>query len=187
MMPYPQQMYPAPPPKKGMSGCVIALLIVGSLGLVGAIIAGVGIYAIATSDAGKTAFKVIGETTKIAEKGMKAPGTPEIRALGCEQAMVIDMKDFAVLMNDILDAGADASAADGLMVTCQVRSGGKPPSCDDVASTYVGAVGVASSQFMVSVTRQGNSNPLCQATYDSTGSLIGTGTGTTPTPHHRGI
>ena len=30
MMPYPQQMYPAPPPKKGMSGCVIALLIVGS-------------------------------------------------------------------------------------------------------------------------------------------------------------
>jgi hypothetical protein len=169
-----------------MHGCVIALLIVGSLALLGAIVAGIGIYAFATSDIGKTTFKVIGEGSKIAQKGMTAPGTTEIRGLGCEQAMVIDMKDFAVLMSDILDAGPDAAMPEGLMVTCQVRGSARAPSCDDVAATYVGAVGTASSQFVVSVQRQGDSNPLCQSTYDADGALIGSGTGTTPRPR-RGI
>lgn len=182
MMPYPPQMPAAKPPKKGLHGCVIALIIVGSIGLLGAIAAGIALYALATSNAGKTAFKVLGEGTKIAQKGMTAPGTPEIRALGCEQAMVIDMKDFAVLMNDILDAGPDASAAGGLMVTCQVRGAKRAPSCDDIAATYVGVVGTASSQFVVSVQRQGNGTPLCQSTYDETGALIGSGTGTMPRP-----
>jgi len=181
MMPYPPAPYAAPPPKKGVSGCVIALAIVGGIVLLGGIAAGIGIYAFATSDIGKTTFKVLGEGTKIVQEGMKAPGTPEIRALGCEQAMVLDMKDFAALMSDILDAGPDAAMPEGLMVTCQVRSASRAPSCDDVAATYVGAVGVARSQFVVSVQQQGNSNPLCQSTYDATGAFVGTG-GVAPPP-----
>lgn len=188
MMPYPPPMHVAPPPKKGGNGCLIALAVVGSLALLGAIAGGIGIYLVATSDVAKTTFKVLGEGTKIVEKGLKAPGTTEIRGLGCEQAMVIDMKDFAVLMSDILDAGPDAAMPEGLMVTCQLRGGARAPSCDDVASTYVSAVGVASSQFVVSVQRQGNNNPICQSTYDETGTLIGSGVGATPPPRHpRGI
>lgn len=186
MMPYPPAPYAAPPPKKGVSGCVIALAIVGGIVLLGAIAAGVGIYAFATSDIGKTAFKVIGEGTKIVQEGMKAPGTPEIRALGCEQAMVLDMKDFAALMSDVLDAGPDAAMPEGLMVTCQVRSAARAPSCDDVASTYVGAVGVARSPFVVNVQQQGNNNPICQSSYDATGAFLGTGAAATTTPPPRG-
>ncbi len=174
MVPYPPQMPAAPPPKKGMSGCLIALLVTGGVALLGAVAVAVAIYAFATSKVGKTTIKIIGESRKIAEKGMSAPGTPEIRALGCEQAMVIDMKDFAALMSDILDAGPDAGM-DGLMVTCQVRAGARPPSCDDVATTYVRAVKSASSEFVVTVQRPGDSKALCEATYDASGALIGSG------------
>ncbi|HSQ65950.1 MAG TPA: hypothetical protein VLM85_22165 [Polyangiaceae bacterium] len=188
MMPYPQQGPAAPPPKKGMSGCMIALLVVGSVALLGGIVVGVGIYLFATSDAGKTAIKVIGEGSKLAEKGMNAPGTPELRALGCEQAIVLDMKDVTALMGDLIDAGPDAGMPEGLMVTCQVRGGARAPSCDDVAATYVRAVKSAGSEFVVTVQRQGDSHPLCESTYDASGAFIGSGSGGTTAPRPgRGI
>ncbi len=158
-----------PPPQKKMSGCVIALIVGGVVLLLGSIAVGIGVYAFATSKVGKTAFKVIGEGTKIAERGLKAPGTPEIRALGCEQAMVLDMKDFAALMSDLVDAGTDAGMPDGLMITCQVQSATKSPACDVIASTYVKAVGVASADFTVTVQTPNGKKPICESTYDTKG------------------
>lgn len=164
--------YPiAPPPKKGMSGCVIAMIVVGVVGFVTAIVGGVILYFVATSDTAQTAFKVLGEGTKIAQKGLTAPGTTELRALGCEQAMVIDLKEVGTTMMDIFDAGIDASLPEGLMVTCQVRRG-RAPSCDDVASTYVRAVGTASAEFTVTVQRQGDGTAMCESTYDTSGALL---------------
>ncbi len=165
-----------------MSGCAIALLVVGILLALGGVAVGIGIYAFATSDVGKTAFKVIGEGTKIAQEGLKAPGTAELRALGCDQAMVLDMKDFAALVNDIVDAGSAAAAPTGLMVTCQVRGAAKSPSCNDVASTYVKAVGVAGSEFTVTVQAQGGSKPICESSYDATGARVGSGSSKPTTP-----
>ena len=152
---------------------MIALIVVGGIFLLGVIVTGVLLYLFATSDAGKTAIKVIGDSTQLAEKGMKAPGAAEIRALGCEQAMVLDMQDFAIIVNDITDAGPDAGLPDELMITCQVGGFKTPPACDDIASTYVRAVGTAKSNFVVSVQRQGNNNQVCQVEYDSTGSSLG--------------
>lgn len=174
MMPYPPQMPVAPPPrKKGMSGWLIALVVVASVVLVGMIGAGVGVYLLATSDVGKTTIKVIGEGSKLAAKGVTAPGTTEIRALGCEQAVVVDSKDVSAIVNDLVDGGFDAGL-DFLVVTCQVGAKAAAPSCDDVARTYVRAVGTASSPFMASVQRDGEQNALCEATYDASGALIGT-------------
>jgi hypothetical protein len=166
-----QPQYPAPPPKKGMSGCMIAFIVVGAVGLVTAIVVGVALYFIVTSKSAQTAFKVIGEGTKMAQKGLTAPGTNELRALGCEQAMVLDLKEVGTTMMDILDAGIDGGVPEGLMVTCQVRRG-KIPSCDDVASTYITAVGTASADFTVSVQRSGDNHAICEATYDTSGALL---------------
>lgn len=170
MAPYPPQMGFAPPPKKGMSGCMIALLIVGIVGLVTAIVVGVGAYLFATSSVGKTAIKLVNEAPKLAEKGMNAPGMTEVRALGCNQAFALDMKDVGDLMSDLIDAGSKGMP-DGLMITCQVRAGTRGPTCDDIASTYVRAVTTPSKDFMVTVQEQGKKSQ-CESSYDKTGSPI---------------
>lgn len=175
MTPYPQMPMAPPPRKKGMSGCVIALIIVGIVMLFGAVAAGVGVYLFATSSVGKTTFKVINEGSKLAEKGINAPGMAELRSLGCAQAIVLDTKDVGALMSDIIDAGFDSGMPDELMITCQVRDAAHAPSCDDVASTYVRAVKAASREFAVSVQRQGDNNPICKSTYDTSGALLRTG------------
>lgn len=192
MMP-PQQpmgmMPPPPPQKKGMSGCMVAFIVVSVVGFVTALVVGIGLYLVLTSNAGKTAIKLVGEGTKLAQKGLNAPGTAELRALGCEQAIVLDMKDVGDMMNDILDAGLPDSGVEGLIVTCTLPSrGGAAISCDDVARTYVTANGgTASAEFVVTVKRQNDSRELCESTYDtsgalvSTGSSLGHGTGTTGT------
>ena len=99
----PPQM-PPPAQKKGMSGCMIAFIVVSIVGFVTAVVVGVAIYLVATSNAGKTAIKLVGEGSKLAQKGLNAPGTAELRTLGCEQAVVLDMKDVGDMMNDVFDA-----------------------------------------------------------------------------------
>lgn len=160
-----------PNPKKGR-GCVIILAIV--MGLFTLVVVGSAIVLglFATSDAGKGTFKAISDGTKVAAKGLKAPGTPELRALGCEQAMVVPMKDFAPVLADLDAAGADA-VPNELLVTCQVGAFGTIPTCDKVASTYVNAVGRADGDFYVTVTRQGSGHPECEQTYDANGAAIG--------------
>lgn len=156
-----------------MSGCLIALIVVGILAVVSAIAIGIGVYLFATSSVGKTAFKLANEAPKLAEKGINAPGMADVRGLGCEQAFVLDMNDFADLMSDMIDASsAKGLMPDGLMITCQVRRGARAPSCDDIASTYVAAVKTPSKDFMVTVQEQGDDRALCESSYDATGAPI---------------
>jgi hypothetical protein len=170
-----------------MSGCMIAFIVVSIIGLVTAIVGGIAIYLVVTSSAGQSAIKVIGGTTKLATEGLNAPGTPELRALGCEQAIVLDMKKVGELMNDAFDAGLGVdSGVEGLLVTCTLPARATPIACDDVAKTYVRAVGgTASAEFTVNVKRQNESTELCSSTYDESGTLVSTG-GTTTHHHKRG-
>ena len=175
----PMMMPQQPPPqKKGMSGCMIAFIVVSIIGVVTALVAGIAIYLVVTSDAGKTAIKLVGGGTKLATKGLNAPGTPEIRAMGCEQAMVLDMKEVSDLMNDAFDAGLRLGDAglQGLEVECALSASAAPVTCDDVAKTYLRAVGgTASAEFAVRVKRQNDTHPLCERTYDTDGTFLGAG------------
>src|SRR5512135_3586202 len=121
---YPQQ---PPPPKKGR-GCLIAALVSAGVGLVIAIVVVVFVY---------KAAKAVGE---VAVEGMNAPGTAELRASGCDVAMVMDMSKIS----SMFDAGSAAASSSGsIVVACNVNPGRTAPSCDDVAKTYVKAVGSA--------------------------------------------
>ena len=175
MMP-PQQ---PPPQKKGMSGCMIAFIVVSVIGVLGAIVVGVVVYLVVTSNAGKTAIKLVGEGPELAQKGLNAPGTAELRALGCEQAMVLDMKDVGNMMNDVFDAGVGVGdgGASGLIVQCTLgRRSSTVVDCDTAAKTYVTAVGgTAKDEFVVTVQRQGDSHKLCESSYDTSGALVSTG------------
>ncbi len=164
---------------------MIAFIVVSIIGVITGIVVAVVVYLVVTSNAGKTAIKLVGEGTQLAQKGLNAPGTTELRSLGCEQAIVLDMKDVGSMMNDVFDAGVgvDSGTLDGLMVTCTLSNRAAPISCDDVARTYVTAVGgTATAQFTVTVKHQSDSRALCESTYDATGALLSTG-GTTTHPH----
>jgi hypothetical protein len=173
MMPPPNM---PPPPKKGMSGCMIAFIVVSIVGFVTAIVVGIVVYLVATSSTAQTAFKIVGGSAKLATKGLNAPGTPEIRAMGCEQAMVLDMNEFAQLMNEAFDGGLGDSGMQGLEVECSLSASAAPLACDDVAKTYLRAVGgTASAELAVRVKRQNDTRPLCESTYDTDGTLLSTG------------
>jgi hypothetical protein len=168
-MPYPPRMPMAPPPKKGMSGCVIALLVVGGVALVFAIAAGIGVYFIATSSTAKTAFKVINEGSKLAEKGINAPGMTELRALGCDEAITLDTDDVGALVQDLFDGGFDSGMPAQLMIACQVRDAAKAPKCDDLAAEYLRAVKTPTHEYVVTVQKQGDKTAICESTYDTSG------------------
>jgi hypothetical protein len=159
---YPQQGYPAqpgyggpqPPQKKKMSGCVIALIVVGSVGLLLCLVIGFFIW---------KATKMI---TQVAEEGLNAPGSAELRAAGCDAAVVLDLAK----VSSLFDAGSTPGAT-GIVVSCAVNPGHASPACDDLAKTYVKAVGGASGNFVVQVQPQGG-QPTCKKVYSPKGVFL---------------
>ena len=173
--------HPQPPPKKGTSGWVIALGIVGGVVFLGIVVVVVAVVAFMRSDIGQTTIKVVGASKHLIEKGTAAPGAANVRAMGCDQALVWTMADFQEMM-DAFDASVGAGRSpDDVMVMCQVQGMHPPPKCDDVAATYVTAVGgSANGEITVIVQQQGNNHPICQDRYDSSGSYLGAGSSSTP-------
>lgn len=168
--------------KKGMHGCVVALLIFGGICLVGAIVAGVGAFAFVQSDVGQKAIRVVGEGKRLSDKGQSAPGAAELRAHGCDVALVLDGRDYDELNQLLEDASsiADSGVGDMKIIACQVQTGHPIPSCDDLAATYLAAVGgEAKFGFAVNV-QQNGSEPVCRSTYDAHGSLVMSNVGLTP-------
>ncbi|WP_394827627.1 hypothetical protein [Pendulispora albinea] len=159
--------YGTPPARKSGKGWVIALSILGGLTFLALVGLGVGVYVFTKSDVGQAAFKMV----DVSKKSLNAPGTEELRRLGCAQALVVDATEFASAMAGIFDGGTGVPEIDRLVVTCQLEK--EPgPTCNDVAAAYVRAVGTVKKEFMVSVQKPNDSEPACQAAYDSSGKFV---------------
>ncbi len=78
--------------KKSGNGCLLALAIVAGLALLVVGVAGFVIYRAANSREGKAILGAIGGMTRTVAEAQAAPGAAEVRALGCDQAMVIDLE-----------------------------------------------------------------------------------------------
>jgi hypothetical protein len=101
-------------------------------------------------------------------EGMRARGTTELRQLGCESAVVIDM---ARLLGD---AGRAREGEPRFVVTCDVPASGDAPGCERVAATYFGAIGgTAEDRVGVRVSRQGARAPACSRLYAPNGADLG--------------
>jgi hypothetical protein len=108
------------------------------------------------------------EGAAIASAGMDAPGTAELRSLGCDPAIVIDM---AKLLGN---AGAVRPGEPRYVVTCDVQ-GQAAPTCERAAATYFSARGVtAAGDVNIRVSRPGTSAPLCSRRYAPSGADLGT-------------
>jgi hypothetical protein len=157
--------YPRPQPKKSGNGCLIAMLVVGGIFVLGGIFVGIGIYQFASSKEGKQIISVVGEGAKVAAEAQTAPGTSELKKLGCKQPMVMSMERLMKIAQTFNDAGSGEVGDLSVMVMCPVGLLDTPPGCDAVARTYVGAVPRPSASFAVTVSVQGKNQPHCSYLY----------------------
>lgn len=161
----PNAHYPRPQPKKSGNGCLIAMAIVGGVLLLIGIFVGIGVYRFVSSSEGQKLVAVVGEGAKIAAEAQTAPGTPELKKLGCKQPMVMSMERLLKLTQQLSDAG-DGEVGDlSVMVMCPVGILDTPPACDAVARTYVGAVPRPTGNFAVTVSEQSKNKPYCSYLY----------------------
>jgi hypothetical protein len=121
-----------------------------------------------TRDETQAAAPAANDPAVVGNEGMRAKGTDELRQLGCDHAVVVDM---ARLLGGSAHPREDEPR---LMVTCDVGSAASPPSCERVALTYFSAIGgTAEDRVGVRVTREGSTTPTCSRLYAPNGVELG--------------
>lgn len=154
--------------KKKTSTLTIVLVFVGSAFLLGLVGIAVVVFLVWRNPEGRKFVGLMGDTYKVMQKAQKAPGTKELRAMGCQQAMALDLDDLTQLIGRF-DAAPPGSPTFSAFVLCGAKPWGTPPACDDVAKTYLSGAGARDRPFVVSVTQSGKSKAICQVVYDGAG------------------
>lgn len=126
---------PSPPPvvaTKKMSGCMLALIIVGGLGLLAVIGVVTVVVLVLKSPEGAAAVDLM-QTSVAAQKG---PGADALRTYGCQSVGVLPV----AALNEIA-ARADAGPVIADLATAMVSCFAPPAdrSCDAMAAAYVTA------------------------------------------------
>lgn len=166
---------PAPPESaKKTSGCLIALLIVGSLVALSCMVGGFFVWRATQSEEGKKIFGAMGKGLDVIAKAQKAPGTAELRAAGCREAMVTDAREMLHVFDGFVDAGEiplNDEKGDLLFVTCEPA--GDPLDCDRLAEIYV-KVAKPDIGFTVIVSskKSRQQEPDCAKRYDAAGKPV---------------
>lgn len=163
----------APKPKRSGRGCLIVLGVLGGLVLIGGLAIAVAVYHFSKTEEGQKVFGMMGKATQMAARAQSAPGTSELKKLGCDTAMVMNAREMLELAADFIDAGAPTQLEHPVMVICQVGMFSESAlSCDEVARTYAGAVPGGNEPFTVTVQRPGRGKPECMARYAPSGDRL---------------
>jgi hypothetical protein len=145
---------------------------VGAVVLVLLVAVGLVIHRAASSPEGRKVLGLVRDTARVVGESTTAPGTRELRELGCDSAMVMDMNAWLRVFG--ADGGVPRPAGQlDLFVVCGAGLFKAPPSCERVAQTYVAAVGTARGPFQVMVQKQGSNRPLCALCFDASGAQQG--------------
>jgi hypothetical protein len=161
---------PPAPAKKGSNGCLIALAVAAGIALVACLIGGAALWKVSQNPEIKRAMNAAGKGIKLVTKGASAPGAAEVKALGCQQAFVLDATEMFDLLDEFVDGGSaeDRTEFAGMMIFCQTRSTG--PSCEQIATTYAKAAAPA-EPFMVTVSKASGAKG-CEAKFTPSGAPI---------------
>jgi len=157
-------------PAKKSNGCLIALAILGGLFLLGGVIVGVVLYGVATSEEGQKVMKLMGGGIQMAQKARNAPGAAELRGIGCDEAMVMDLREVKQLADELDARQQGKMPDDDVMVTCALAFGStKEISCEEVAKVYLEAIAEKPASFLVTVQDQTGRDPKCMARFGGNG------------------
>jgi hypothetical protein len=168
----------AAPPKKGMSGCLIAFLVVGGLFLVSMIGGGIWFYSEFGGFVGAT-----GDMAKLMVDAQNAPGTKEMKKAGCTEAFALDMKKMAKTIQRFEDEMAKREkrkpkpvdlGKEGVgshMLICK-KTLGEAPTCEKVAKAFIDEVKPDSE---ITVTVESSGSNKCTERFDTNGKNLGKG------------
>jgi hypothetical protein len=159
-----------PQAKKGLSGCLIAVIVV-SLCISAAI--AVALYLAARSPLGQKAMASRNLMKTILEHSANAPGVAELKQSLCsEGVLIIDLDDARTLMkqldvkqNPFSSMNDDSSR---IQIVCNPGSG-MIPTCAQVAEEWLKAVKTPAGNFGVNVSKKGQSKANCDRLYSPTG------------------
>jgi hypothetical protein len=165
---------PRPPAKKSGNGCLVALSVVGGIILLGGLVTAFFVYRFVSSPAGQKLVSAVASGATLVSEATTAPGTKELRAIGCNPAMVIDGAQVLAIADALGDGGKTTvpPGEDRLAVVCATPRGATKPTCADVAATYVAAVGRAAAPFAVSVGASNGGKPQCEERFSADGVQI---------------
>ena len=150
-------------------GCLIAVAIAATFGMVLLVLAGVGVYRLMQDPDVSTAFRAFGSM-------VDAAGRSELQAAGCDLAMVMDMRPLADLAQKSGNS-TDKEIAfmrETVAVNCLTESTKANLDCAALARVYAKAVGAAApAQIQVVVQSHEQERPSCAGRYDANGTYIG--------------
>jgi hypothetical protein len=160
---------PVAPAKKATSrGCFVALLVAGGFAGLCCLVGGLILWRASKDPDLQNVIGALGKSAELVMKGGKAPGAAELRAAGCEQALVLPYGEMMALASSFVDAGGLEDAAVGLAITCTVKSDVGAPPCERLAKVFVKAA-APTQAFMLSVQSMAESKSLCDGTFDASG------------------
>lgn len=144
------------------------------------VIVGIGVatYRWANRPDNREKLGAVSDLIKMGVESATAPGTAELRALGCSNAVVMDGERLNVLTERLQrlagdrDGGSAAVEVQMATLFCGVPKG-KSLGCDQVARAYAQAVPTAPEPYLIVVQEdRGRGAPLCQGLYDRSGQLV---------------
>jgi hypothetical protein len=116
----------------------------------------------------KKALSAAGKGLSLITRASTAPGTKELRALGCTQAFVFGRAEMGAVLSEVFDAGKGFDDDYESVVACQANAS-LAPSCDVLAAAYVKAA-LPTERFRVSATVGGAES--CSGTYEPSGQRL---------------
>lgn len=155
-------------------GCFIALAIVGVITLVcGGIVTWAG-WSVWTNPNVQRGVAIAGAAMDMTREALTAPGTAEMRQVGCTQAMALTPE----LMRRFLDAvapdgGAPYDAPAIPLITCAMERGTvTAPSCEETVRAYAGAVSPAPEEIAARVAVQTEPRARCEGIFAADGTYL---------------
>ncbi len=139
-------------------GLTAALVLVACLGL------GAAAFLVAHDPVVKGAVASRSHRTGAVLEAMSAPGTKELKAIGCAQALVFDGHDMDDLVGDLVDGGRPGDL-ERVKVVCRGELSLALPPCDLVAKTWAQAANPTVPFLVSSVNPTGR----CVGRYDASG------------------
>ncbi len=166
-------MTPQPPIKKGLSGCVIAALVVGALGLVGLVVVGVVFVKVFSSFTPDESSQLGAEISESMIAG-SGPAADALRSDGCYGVDVVDVKTMPALTKSFIDAGpTDPKPVETVLVDCRPDATSTETfTCERVAKVYLKAAGPIGAPFRVMVHKQHGQPPVCSELRAPDGTLL---------------
>jgi hypothetical protein len=151
-------------------GCLIAIAVaLGVVLICGGFVTWAG-YSAWKSPGVQRAVAIGGAMMEMTQEAMRAPGTTEMRAAGCTQAMAFTPELMQRFITAVApDAGVEAPQMP-LAICAMQRNATAVPTCEAMASAYAGAQ--SAPEIAVRVTVQGEQVARCEGVYDPAGTFL---------------